>query len=429
MEQEPSGGEEVYRPIALPERYEVVRAAVQPASIYGYELVPDKEPEIAPFIGYPVPPVTERSPHRSRRLHPALVGGLAVVTALGAWQIAEREGNQAHHPTAVQTSPHHKHTLPLSRSTPSATVSPSVGSLPLPSIRPTTPATPSESSPAPSSTPPPTPSETVAPPTIQTQLDGTTGGSRFRIASYNMRVASDSAENATAVHNMERYRFTIVGMQELQRPAIFRSVKSKLTHAGYDIYPKKYISQFGLSATAIAWDTSRFDFVKASSVEYTSGNRHVGRLASHSPIVWLRDKQTGQELIVMNIHNYAFAAGPRREAARHYTKEIASLQAENLPIFFTGDFNEGYGPSGTAYCMLEQHRLMVSPSVATPVHYCKPGGVTGEIDHILTSKGISGTIHRLVGRGAKDPHSNDFANLGTDHHEVPYADIVIPKNR
>lgn len=51
----------------------------------------------------------------------------------------------------------------------------------------------------------------------------------------------------------------------------------------------------------------------------------------------------------------------------------------------------------------------------------------GAVDHTLTSDGINGTVYQLIGKDAKDARSDNFANLDTDHHEVPYAGIVIPK--
>jgi exonuclease III len=270
---------------------------------------------------------------------------------------------------------------------------------------------------------------------FDTQIPGSGGaGSQFRIASYNVRVHTTSAQNQVVVSNIKSNHFGIVGMQELSYPDIFSSFKSKLQSINYGIWPEQYTDTWGANGTAITWDNAQFSRVKTDEIQYPAGDKattdRIGA-PTKSPIVWLQDK-TGQQMIVMNVHYFAFGSAYgggqiRSDASKIVTAKIKQLAAEGLPILLVGDFNQGYGPLGTTYCMLETQHLMTSPFVKNPSDYCTADGKTGPIDHILISSGVTGTTGNLTSKFDQSNEANGvFSDLGTDHNNIPYSDITIP---
>ena len=272
------------------------------------------------------------------------------------------------------------------------------------------------------------------------------GGTNFRIASYNIKTGSSQAWNRASTNNMDSNNFQVVGLQEAETWPTYNSIATKLKKRGYGIYPDltdpAQAVRNGAQARAIAYKLDKFRLVKTDEV--TFNRMDDPQQPAHAPVVWLEDTTTGQQVIVMNTHNpaYGYNGGPnssyngpkqRHDAALSYIAKITQLQAEGLPIFFTGDFNEGWGVrtslnitldndfNNLFYCMLNAngeplvHALDVLNNKSAT---CNATRSFGPVDHIYVSKGVEVTKYaQLTGTNAY---------LGTDHDIVPYADVVVP---
>jgi len=282
--------------------------------------------------------------------------------------------------------------------------------------------------------------------TTSSETDGWPGA-KLRIASYNMKVSSSDAWNRAAVGNMKENNFDIVGMQELETRSVFQSVSSKLKDAGYSVYPTKATPandrtqndvRNGLQAKAIAYRTDKYTLVNNDEITVTRMGDGARPQPAHIPIIWLEDKDTGQVFIVINTHNTAYGpngnglgfSGPaeRYDQAKAYTEKLKQLQSENLPIFFTGDFNEGYGPGDNgvnythlSHCMFRENNLLRAVEINNPGQYRKDGGIGGPIDHIYASPEV------IVDKF--DALTGTPDQLGTDHRRAPYADLTIPNTQ
>lgn len=272
------------------------------------------------------------------------------------------------------------------------------------------------------------------------------GGTNFRIASYNIKTGSSDAWNTASTNNMDKNGFQVVGLQEAEIWPTYNSIATKAKALGYGIFPDlsdpAQATRNGAQARAIAYKLDKFRLVKTDVV--TFNRMDDPQQPASAPIVWLEDTTTGQQVIVMNTHNpaYGYGGGPnssyngpmqRRDAAVSYIEKIKQLQAEGLPIFFTGDFNEGWGVRTSLnttldndyknlfYCMLknENNLLVHALDVANNKEaVCNATRSSGPIDHIYVSKEVEVTKYaELTG-------TNNY--LGTDHDIVPYADVVVP---
>ncbi|MNR95187.1 Endonuclease/Exonuclease/phosphatase family protein [compost metagenome] len=131
----------------------------------------------------------------------------------------------------------------------------------------------------------------------------------------------------------------VVGFQELQ----VDQVKEFKQHAGdtYGLYPGGSMGPRG-SQNSIAWRKDKFKVVESYTVKMPS---HRGMLRE-TPVMRLRDKQTGEEFYVVNIHN---APGFHKGGAQqHWRDKATDLQVEllnrlkrsGIPVILTGDMNE-----------------------------------------------------------------------------------------
>jgi|GEM_PF-1605633 len=282
-----------------------------------------------------------------------------------------------------------------------------------------------------------------------------TGPTSLRIATYNVDVApaiAGDSERVTATNTMASNNFDVVGMQELENQGVFDSITNKLYKLGYNTYPAQgYKVKSGsndMAATTIAWNSSKFTLVGTDELDFPRNvhNTHQKNLPQpdRNPIVILKNTATGQEIIVMNAHytsdksnTHANAEAERYAASQAIEAKIKSLQTQyaGIPIFLTGDFNEGYGPNGpgdgqgtnnykrTSFCMLWGDDLMRAPSITSPQDYCKQGGKRGGIDHILISQSPSMQASAKELTPASGQSSSQ--SLGTDHASVPYVDVTI----
>lgn len=269
------------------------------------------------------------------------------------------------------------------------------------------------------------------------------GGTSFRIASYNLHVSSSPAENQAAVDTMKSNNFDIIGMQEIEKQSNYDSISSKLKAAGYAIYPSSSQNAYrnGLQARAIAYNPTKYSVVGTDEV--TFNRMDDPQQPAHAPVITMQDKSTGQQFIVMNTHNPAGGqnglnghyngVAQRVAADKAYIEKIKSLEQTGLPVVFTGDMNEGYGPgtqgsndySTLFYCMATTQNLMQAVEKINPADHCKANGTTGPIDHIFASTqfqvGNTATV-----QGTNPGPDGVYANIGTDHQRVLYSDLTIP---
>jgi hypothetical protein len=154
----------------------------------------------------------------------------------------------------------------------------------------------------------------------------TPGGDHARFPSARWR-------NGAAVGLMRVHGVDILGTQELQ-PDQLNAIQAMTGMAAFPGY------QFGSRETdnSIFYDTSRFEFVSGSS--FTIHFMHADRPQT---ILRLREKQTGREFYVLNMHASA-GGGPYAVTRRagHYiaANTVNRLKAEGIPIFLTGDMND-----------------------------------------------------------------------------------------
>lgn len=268
-------------------------------------------------------------------------------------------------------------------------------------------------------------------------------GGTLRIGTYNMRVGSSDAWHEAATSNMKNNNYDVVGMQEIASAGMFRDIAQRLRSKGYETYPKQVdnnVSEAAIQGRTIAYRTDKYEFVKADEVTFTRMGTNREQPA-HSPIVWLKDKATGQVIVVLNTHNPAGGSrgltaddgfpydGPaqRYAADQVYIDKLTAIQAEGFPLFVTGDFNEGYGPGTQGsdnyrelfHCMADSKKILKAVEIRNPEEYCKAGGRTGAIDHLYASPQVKvDKFGELRGTSSQ---------LGTDHARSPYADLVIPK--
>ena len=169
-------------------------------------------------------------------------------------------------------------------------------------------------------------------------------GPPFKVATYNALFASHTdghdPRRATYPHSTTRTRraaelfrrsgVDVAGIQELQR-----SARRKLAR----LAPEYGI--FDASDKAVVWRKDDFGFVDGHTIRTRT---YHGRW-TRTPVVRLRQRATGQHLIVMSVHNPADVRGPaqalRDEATRQELAEVMRHRrtADPVPLVVLGDMN------------------------------------------------------------------------------------------
>lgn len=167
-------------------------------------------------------------------------------------------------------------------------------------------------------------------------------GSSHTTASGNKpEFASGPARMKGAVELLKKHKVDIVGFQEMEGNQL--DTFKKLAGDQYGIYPGRKAGKLGI-ANSLAWDKSKWDLVKANTVKIPYFDGHERPM----PVVRLRNKETGQEAYFTNFHNPADTARfhhqeKYRDEATH--REVALVnklrKQTGLPVFVTGDMNEG----------------------------------------------------------------------------------------
>jgi hypothetical protein len=206
----------------------------------------------------------------------------------------------------------------------------------------------------------------------------------FQIGSFNVlgsqhsapggdhaRYPAASARNAGAVARIRSFGVDILGTQELQ-PDQLNGITAMTGYAAYPGYA------FGSRETdnSILYDDSKFEFVSGSY--FTIHFMHANRPQT---ILRLRDKATGREFYVLNMHASAGEGGyavTRR--AGHYTAAatVNRLKSEGIPIFLTGDMND----RAEFFCRVAPATGMVAAIGGSVAGGCHPAGALA-VDWVL----------------------------------------------
>ena len=240
----------------------------------------------------------------------------------------------------------------------------------------------------------------------------------FQIGSFNVlgsqhsapggdhaRYPAAGARNAGAVARMRSFGVDILGTQELQ-PDQLNGITAMTGFAAYPGYA------FGSRETdnSILYDDSKFEFVSGSY--FTIHFMHANRPQT---ILRLRDRKTGREFYVLNMHASAGGGGyavTRR--AGHYiaANTINRLKAEGIPIFLTGDMND----RAEFFCRVAPSTGMVAAIGGSISGGCHPAGALA-VDWVLGWGNVSFS-----------GYIEDRSTLGrvSDHHFVAATATVGP---
>lgn len=267
------------------------------------------------------------------------------------------------------------------------------------------------------------------------ELGPGTTGTEFRVATYNIKTGVGWQQRlARAKELIRTMELDVVGFQEVEREYLFHGMASaSFLGRDYAIYPESSYRPHlnGLNGRSIVYNTKRFEFVKAEEITFSRMGPERPQPA-HAPIVWLQDRATGQQLIVINTHNPAYKrfAKERYLAARIYAQKVSELKQTGLPIVFTGDFNSSYWvrhdvPNTTYqndranldYCRLTADGLMRNARdvVDGLTGYCPRSQADGghSVDHIYVTPDLKvdrfGTIENTL-----------------SDHDALYADVRLP---
>ena len=169
-------------------------------------------------------------------------------------------------------------------------------------------------------------------------------GPPFKVATFNVLFAShtdgrnprraafahSTVRTGRAVSLFRRSGIDVAGLQELQRSARrkFRSLAPEygIFHAG---------------TRSVVWRKDDFAFIEGHTIRTRT---YHGRLA-RTPVVTVRQRATGQHLVVMSVHNPADARGPaealRDEATQQELAEVLRYRrtADPVPLVVLGDMN------------------------------------------------------------------------------------------
>ncbi len=295
-------------------------------------------------------------------------------------------------------------------------------------------------------------------------------GTSFTLGTYNqpLRVGEEKHKKATAV--IVEKGMDIVGTQETTNPK-YSTYKTELAKQNYGVYPDrdikkgdKYINQTCSYAQSIFYNKAKFEIVEEESgwfevPRYPERAQNCGdgekTVASKSrtvegvpnlnwdnlPSVWthipyatFKDVDTQQKVIVMNTHNVANVKGARGTnpaysrfvSANIYVYQVKLLRSKypGVPIFFTGDFNEGYGvrnsknvtyqgnANNLLFCMFAKNGLMFSAS-GPKMSQCGKG--VGGVDFIYSTQGVKVDANHELSPG----------QAFTDH-PARYVKLTVP---
>lgn len=256
-----------------------------------------------------------------------------------------------------------------------------------------------------------------------------TSGSDLRIGTYNVLGANHTSE-ASADARIEKVanrigseQLGVIGLQEL-RPSQRTALLDLLGH--YAIYPRRAVyGNNDVSVNSIIWDDDLFELVSGTKTPmpfYFNNHR------KDIPLVKLRDRHTGQEFYVVNTHDpaheqYAFL---RYQNAKEHARQMEQLGGEGAPMYFTGDFNSGFGVRSAENTTYQDKRENLTWCIMTasgtmhnaydawkgrsgcPKETTDENGV-GVVDHVYVSSGVIVNQYTVVRENTGSDHPLVYA--------------------
>jgi endonuclease/exonuclease/phosphatase family metal-dependent hydrolase len=196
------------------------------------------------------------------------------------------------------------------------------------------------------------------------------------------------------------HRIDVVGFQEFQRPQAITF--SRLVGGTYARWSPR-----GDTENSIAYRRERWSLVAADTVAIPYFGGRIRRM----PVVRLRDRATGEQVVFVNVHNPADTRRFRQQGhwrAAAVNREVALVRklSNQTPVILTGDLND----RRDAFCRLASRAGMSSSAGGSGSPCSPPRG--GAIDWILGSS-----------RVAFSNHTSDRSRLvrATTDHPVLFA--------
>jgi murein DD-endopeptidase MepM/ murein hydrolase activator NlpD len=210
-------------------------------------------------------------------------------------------------------------------------------------------------------------------------------------------MASGPTRARWAVRLLDRRGVDVVGLQEFQSPQ--HRAFTATGGAAFGVFPGPG------PHNAIAWRRSVFDLVDTTRV----GIPYFDGQIVPMPVVRLRHRGSGQEVVVINVHNPADTRshphqGRWRTIAKHREIRLAHRlhRTQGLPVFVVGDMNE----TTSYFCDITRPGVMVSAAGGGNQGRCNPPNPT-LIDQIFgtTPAEFSGytVARRTVGKISDHP--------------------------
>jgi endonuclease/exonuclease/phosphatase family metal-dependent hydrolase len=216
------------------------------------------------------------------------------------------------------------------------------------------------------------------------------GGSGFTIATFNLLghshtqpggkapgMASGPTRIRWAVRLLNRHRVDVVGLQEFQSPQ--HRAFTAAARGAWAVFPGPG------PHNSIAWRRNSFTLTGSTRVPIPYFDGQPVRM----PVVRLRHNGSGQELLVVNVHNPADTrTHPRQGRWRRIAKQRESSlvhrlrRDHGLPVFLVGDMNE----TTSYHCALTASGLITSAAGGSRTgRSCTPPRRT-LIDQILATR-------------------------------------------
>ncbi len=185
----------------------------------------------------------------------------------------------------------------------------------------------------------------------------------FRLASFNVlgnghskpyahddrfgpsRMRADWAAQALINNKLD-----VVGLQEPtagQLQGILTAAQGR-----YAAYPAPEEGDLAVEASLV-WDTRKYEATRKLTIRTQFNARVLKR-----PVVRLKDRATGRQFWVMNVHNAPWEYQEKRNrATKVQIAKIKELEQSGLPVFYIGDFNE----KRTILCKVLRRTGLISP--------------------------------------------------------------------
>jgi hypothetical protein len=275
----------------------------------------------------------------------------------------------------------------------------------------------------------------------------------FKIGTQNQKNRLSDATHLAGLKLIFTHHVDIVGTDETGWKK-YHFDRPILQKHGYDVFPKTHYSAWNQLCSrdeAVFYNAKRFTIVKhelLSLPQYplpavaNCGNGESAKAGhANAPVLWLRDNETGEEIIEINYHNIAnvkMARGSRPALIRYRANRLVMRKVQELeqknpdtPIFVTCDCNEGTGvrhshnvtlngnPDNLMSHEMKQTGLMKDTSCIGPCRYHSIGGV----DFIYKMPGVKTRNFHEIPSGGADSGAPSFSD-----HPFKYAKVTVPKS-